>query len=110
MEIFRTGLSEKEGKELGIDCTTAMIESTTAAGYYPSSDKITVKLLGENRNGRLIVGQIVGMPGSGKRIDTIATAIYLKMKAQELMFMDLSYAPPFSQVWDPVQIAERRLS
>jgi NADPH-dependent 2,4-dienoyl-CoA reductase/sulfur reductase-like enzyme len=109
MEISRSGLSEKEAKELGIDYASAKIESTTASAYYPSSEKITVKMLAERESMRLIGGQIVGMPGSGKRIDTIATAIYSKMTVQELMFMDLSYAPPFSQVWDPVQIAARKL-
>jgi hypothetical protein len=49
------------------------------------------------------------MEGSAKRIDTIATAITAKMTAQNITDLDLSYAPPFSPVWDPVQIAARRL-
>jgi len=49
------------------------------------------------------------MPGSGKRIDTIAACITAGLTARDLAFMDLSYAPPFSQPWDPVQIAARQL-
>lgn len=49
------------------------------------------------------------MQGAGKRIDTIATALTAGMTARNLMDLDLSYAPPFSPVWDPVQIAARRL-
>jgi len=109
LEIARTGLSEREARELGMDVNTAMIKSRTRSGYYPGSDRITVKLTADADTGRLLGGQIVGMPGSGKRIDTVATAIMANLTAHDLAFADLSYAPPFSPVWDPVQTAARQL-
>jgi hypothetical protein len=39
-----------------------------------------------------------------------ATAIWNGMTVGEMVYMDLSYAPPFSPVWDPVLIAVRKLS
>ncbi len=109
LEISRTGLSEKELEESGIKFKTATIESRTRSGYYPGSDKITVKLIAEESSGKVLGGQIVGFPGSAKRIDTIVTAITAGMTAQNIVDLDLSYAPPFSPVWDPVQTAARRL-
>ncbi len=109
MEIARTGLSEKEAAELNIPVKTTVITSKTKAGYYPGSEEITVKLVAEESSLRLLGGQIVGFAGSGKRIDTLAAAITAKLTARDLAFMDLSYAPPFSPVWDPVQIAARQL-
>jgi NADPH-dependent 2,4-dienoyl-CoA reductase/sulfur reductase-like enzyme len=109
LEISRTGLSEKEADALQFDYKIAKIESRTRSGYYPGSDKITVKLIAEKESGVVIGGQIVGMKGSAKRIDTIATAITAKMTAQNIVDLDLSYAPPFSPVWDPVQVAARQL-
>ncbi|MEZ5740291.1 MAG: hypothetical protein R3E68_13100 [Burkholderiaceae bacterium] len=41
----------------------------------------------------------------GKRIDVLATALWNTMTVQEIGGMDLSYAPPFSPVWDPVLLA-----
>jgi hypothetical protein len=32
------------------------------------------------------------------------------MTAHEMIDLDLSYAPPFSPVWDPVQTAARKLA
>ena len=110
MEIARTGLSEKEAKSLGRKYKTATIEARTRSGYYPGSASITVKLVAEEASGRLLGGQIVGMQGAGKRIDTIATALTAGMTARNIMDLDLSYAPPFSPVWDPVQIAARKLA
>ena len=109
LEISRTGLSEKELEESEIKYKTAVIESRTRSGYYPGSDKITVKLISEEKSGKVLGGQIVGFAGSAKRIDTIATAITAGMTAQNIVDLDLSYAPPFSPVWDPVQTAARRL-
>ncbi|MCK4914812.1 MAG: flavoprotein oxidoreductase, partial [Candidatus Eisenbacteria sp.] len=55
--------------------------------------------------GRLLGGQIIGRGGGGKRIDTIATALHAKMTVRDLADVDMSYAPPFSPVWDPVAMA-----
>src|SRR6056297_1932477 len=109
LEISRTGLSEKELEETGIKYKIAKIESRTRSGYYPGSGKITVKLISEEGSGKILGGQIVGFAGSAKRIDTIVTAITAGMSAQNIVDLDLSYAPPFSPVWDPVQTAARRL-
>jgi NADPH-dependent 2,4-dienoyl-CoA reductase/sulfur reductase-like enzyme len=109
LEISRTGLSEKEAKELGMDYKSNMIEAPTLSSYFPGTGKMTVKLVIEKVTGRILGGQIVGTNGAAKRIDTIAAAITGNMTAQQLVDMDLSYAPPFSPVWDPVQIAARTL-
>ncbi|MCA1757251.1 MAG: CoA-disulfide reductase [Bacteroidales bacterium] len=108
MEISRTGLSEKEVKKLDIDYQTETITSVTPANYYPGSENISVKLVVNKENQRIIGGQIVGFKGAAKRIDTIATAITAGFTVQQLKNLDLAYAPPFSTGWDPVQIAARR--
>lgn len=107
-EIARTGLSEREAKELGMEVETGIITAKTASGYLPNAAPIHVKLLVEAGRRRIVGAQIVGGSGAGKRIDTLATAITVGMTADELIDLDLSYAPPFSPVWDPVQVAARR--
>ncbi len=110
VEVARTGLQEKEAQYHGYDYASATIEAKTRAGYYPGAGTITVKLLAEKVTGRLLGGQIVGMEGAAKRIDTLATALTGGMTAAELVDLDLSYAPPFSPVWDPLQTAARQLT
>ncbi|KGO94729.1 FAD-dependent oxidoreductase [Flavobacterium subsaxonicum] len=108
-EVARTGLQEKELKKLGIEYVTATIDSKTRADYYPGAKKITVKLLAEKNSGRLLGGQIIGEEGAAKRIDVLATAVTHNLTLQNIIDLDLSYAPPFSPVWDPVQTAARKL-
>ncbi|GAA4892505.1 FAD-dependent oxidoreductase [Actinomycetospora straminea] len=108
LEIGRTGLSEREAQQVGFGYVATTVESTTTAGYWPGAETMTVKVLAEQRTGRLLGAQIVGRAGSGKRIDVFATAIWNGMTVEEMTFMDLSYAPPFSPVWDAVLVAARK--
>ena len=50
----------------------------------------------------------MGKEGAAKRIDTLATALHARLTAEDLINLDLGYSPPFSPVWDPVQIAARQ--
>ena len=108
-EVARTGLQEREIRELGLEFATARIKSTTRAGYYPNAGPITVKALAEKGSGRLLGAQIVGIEGAAKRIDIFATALHAGMTVQDMINLDLSYAPPYSNVWDPVLIAARQV-
>jgi NADPH-dependent 2,4-dienoyl-CoA reductase/sulfur reductase-like enzyme len=110
VEVARTGLSEAELGPLGLQWEQAVVESTNRAGYFPGAEPMTIKVLAERRSGRLLGAQIVGREGSAKRIDVFATALWNQMPVAEMVNMDLSYAPPFSPVWDPVLIATRKLS
>ena len=107
-EVARTGLNESEIRELGLEFVPARIKSTTRASYYPHSGEITVKVLAERGSGRLLGAQIVGIEGAAKRIDIFATALHAGMSVQEMINLDLSYAPPYSNAWDPVLIAARQ--
>ncbi len=109
IEIARSGLSETEARSLGLDVRAATIRSTTHAGYYPGAERMTVKMVGEIGTGRLLGAQIVGGSGAGKRIDTVATALWAGLSVNDVVDLDLSYVPPLSGVWDPVQVAARRL-
>jgi NADPH-dependent 2,4-dienoyl-CoA reductase/sulfur reductase-like enzyme len=108
-EIARTGLSEREASAAGLEYVVARIEATTRAGYFPGAKPIIVKLLAERRTGRLLGAQIVGEEGAGKRIDAMAVALTAGMTAEDLISTDLAYAPPFSPLWDPVQVAARKV-
>ena len=110
VEIARTGLREREASAAGLDWESAVIESTSRAGYYPGAAPMTVKMLAERGGGRLLGLQIVGEEGAAKRVDVAAVALTARMTVDQIVMLDLGYAPPFSPVWDPVLVAARRLA
>ena len=109
VEIGRTGLSLGECERFGFRAVEASVEGETRAGYLPERKKITVKALAEVGTGRLLGAQIVGEEGTAKRIDVLATAIQAGLSADEVVDLDLGYAPPFGPVWDPVHLVARGL-
>jgi NADPH-dependent 2,4-dienoyl-CoA reductase/sulfur reductase-like enzyme len=108
LELACTGLNEEAARKLGLtfDCITRRTKDH--ADYYPNAKTLYVKLIYDKRDHTLLGGQLVGYAGV-KRIDILATAITAGMTLEELVDLDLAYAPPFSGVWDPVQQAAREV-
>ncbi|CDQ21552.1 NADPH-dependent 2,4-dienoyl-CoA reductase, sulfur reductase [Halobacillus karajensis] len=106
--LARTGLSGREADQENIPYKQITIQSTHAAGYYSREDPMTLKIIYHEATGQLLGAQIIGGRGVDKRIDVLATALYHDMTIDELEDLDLSYAPPYNSVWDPIQQAARK--
>ena len=109
LEVGRTGLTEREAADAGFDAVAATIEGTTIAGYLPDAKPMATKLVAERGSGRLLGAQIVGEERSAKRIDALAVALHARLRVEELIDLDLAYAPPFATTWDPIHVAARQL-
>jgi NADPH-dependent 2,4-dienoyl-CoA reductase/sulfur reductase-like enzyme len=105
LEIAGTGLSEETAREYGFDCDSVMITSRSRSHAYPDGHPLHVKMVVDRTSGKVLGAQLVGREGAAKRVDSVATAIFAGMTVDELAVVDMSYAPPFSPVWDPVLIA-----
>ena len=105
--IARTGLRDAEAAKEGMDPLSVQLEAWDHKVYYPGASVIHVVLTGDRRTGRLLGAQLVGRVGAeiGKRIDTVATALFNEMRVEQLSDLDLSYTPPLSTPWEPVQTA-----
>jgi pyruvate/2-oxoglutarate dehydrogenase complex dihydrolipoamide dehydrogenase (E3) component len=110
LEIARTGLARAEAEDSGHDPVALVTEGTTASGYMPEADHIAVWVMADRRTRRLLGVQVVGGRGAGKRVDVAAGVLWAGGTVDDLAWMDLAYAPPFSSAWDVVQIAARRVA
>ncbi|MGO9021615.1 MAG: FAD-dependent oxidoreductase [Syntrophobacteraceae bacterium] len=108
----RTGLRDSEAVAAGFDPFTVEFETWDHKAYYPGAEKLYIRLTG-NRTGKELLGaQMLGHKRSevSKRIDVFASAIYNRMRIDELNDLDLSYTPPLSSPWDPVQMSAQAWS
>jgi NADPH-dependent 2,4-dienoyl-CoA reductase/sulfur reductase-like enzyme len=106
-EVALTGLTERQAAAGGFDVVCDTAETTARAGYWPDNGPVWLKLVVERGTGRLLGAQIIGAETAGKRIDTLAMAVWTGMAVDELQWVDLAYAPPVSGVLDPVLVAAR---
>jgi len=107
LEIARTGLGERQAQAAGFDPVTVSIETTNFAGYMPEPGTMTVVMIADRSTRRLLGAQIVGAEDSALRIDVAATALAAELTIDDIVMLDLAYAPPFSSVWSPIQVAAR---
>jgi NADPH-dependent 2,4-dienoyl-CoA reductase/sulfur reductase-like enzyme len=107
LEIARTGLGLREARDAGFDAVAVSVETTNFAGYMPDAGRMTVVLLADRASRRVLGAQIVGAEDSALRIDVAATALASGLTVDEVVMLDLAYAPPFSSVWSPIQVAAR---
>lgn len=108
LSLGRTGITEREAKSLNIHYKVQKTKARTHASYYPGSKKITIKIIYHEKTRELLGGEIIGKDGVDKRIDVLAIALFNKMKVDDLIDLDLSYAPPYNSVWDPLQQIARK--
>lgn len=105
IEMARTGLSENEAREMKLDFETTFVKAYNHPEYYPNQETLYIKMIYEKRTHRILGAQIAGREGAVLRVDMFAIAIQAKMTTEDLGMTDLCYAPPFSGVWDAVNIA-----
>ncbi|NLO10446.1 MAG: FAD-dependent oxidoreductase [Clostridiales bacterium] len=102
-----TGLNEALIKylDLKIDYEVVSLILPDKVGIMPDAASMHFKLLFEVPTGRILGAQAIGMGDVTKRIDIIATAIKFNGTVEDLVDLELSYAPPFSTAKDIVNYA-----
>lgn len=100
-----SGLSERAARSAGFDVGVAVIHKDHHAGYYPGGRELSLKLVYDRSNARLLGAQAFGDAGVEKRVDVLAMALHGRMTLHDLAEVDLAYAPPYSSANDPVNLA-----
>ena len=94
--ISRTGLTEKEALRFGYDVVSVLITKRDRAGYMPEVKNLTLKLVADKSTHKLLGAQAVGSGDADKRINTVSMGLLRGTTVEELIDVDLTYAPPFS--------------
>ncbi len=105
LAVAATGLSEEAAAKEGFTPVVSYVLDGHHAGYYPGAKPLRLKLVADRESGRLLGAQGVGEAGVDKRIDVLACALANRMRAEDLLDLDLAYAPPFGLARDPVIVA-----
>jgi NADPH-dependent 2,4-dienoyl-CoA reductase/sulfur reductase-like enzyme len=105
--IGRTGLKHDEAAREGFQPLTVQSVMDDHKAYYPGATPLHARVTGDRDTGELLGSQLLGTWSAevSKRLDVFAIALFHKMTVAEITDLDLSYTPPLSSPWDPVQMA-----
>jgi NADPH-dependent 2,4-dienoyl-CoA reductase/sulfur reductase-like enzyme/rhodanese-related sulfurtransferase len=97
-----TGLTEGLAQRMGIAHKVIHLHPSNHAGYYPGVERLSLQVLFDPETGKILGAQGIGRDGVDKRIDVIATAIYAGLTVDDLMNLELAYAPAFGSAKDAI--------
>jgi rhodanese-related sulfurtransferase len=103
--LGRTGLTERQAKELDPDVETAIWAGPDKPHYLPESKPLVIKMIASRGSRKLLGVQIVGTGDASKRLDVAASAIFFGATVDQVANVDLGYAPPYSTAIDPIATA-----
>lgn len=107
LAVARTGLTLAEAEAEGLPAVATDALGRSRAKYFPGSEPVTVRLVHET-GGRLLGAQFIGVgEGVAKRVDVVAVALQAGFDVEDLLGLDLSYAPPYAPVYEPVLLASQ---
>jgi NADPH-dependent 2,4-dienoyl-CoA reductase/sulfur reductase-like enzyme/rhodanese-related sulfurtransferase len=110
LAVAATGVTEKTLRRLDPEgqrwpYAKIYIHPDHHAGYYPDAETLTLKLIFDRSDGRILGAQAVGKEGVDKRIDVIATHLQHRGTVYDLEASELCYAPQYGSAKDPVNVA-----
>ena len=105
MEVAQVGVSSDEARNAKFSVMTESITAFTKVGIMPQAEKMTVKMIVDQRSGRLLGANVYGGERAVLRANTLGVAIQHKLTIDDIARWDLIYSPPFAPLWDPILVA-----
>lgn len=99
-----TGANRATLTAAGIAHETLHAHPNQHAGYFPGASALHLLVHFDATDGTIFGAQAVGADGADKRIDVIATAMRGGLRIDDLIDLDLAYAPPYGSAKDPVNM------
>lgn len=109
LEVAATGIDEREARASGYDPVSVIAWGNASARALPDAKPIALKLIADRSTGCLLGAQGVGEAGVVGRINTLSVALWSGLILDEIAYLDLAYAPPFSGSWDLIHTAAQAL-
>jgi NADPH-dependent 2,4-dienoyl-CoA reductase/sulfur reductase-like enzyme/rhodanese-related sulfurtransferase len=100
--LGRTGLTEKQARELDPDTESIIWAGSDMPHYIPGSKPLVIKMVASRSSRKLLGVQVIGSGDGSKRLDVAAGAIYFGANIDDLAGIDLGYAPPYAPPIDPI--------
>jgi len=97
-----TGANRAALDAAGIEYRTLHLHPGQHASYFPGTSTLHLVVHIAPVDGRVLGAQVVGEDGADKRVDVFSTAIRAGMTVDDLVDLDLAYAPPYGSAKDPV--------
>lgn len=109
MNVGKTGITEREAKELGYDYVAVITAGHDKPHYMEDAKIIAIKLIADVKTRKILGVQACGQGEIAKRIDVVAALLTVGGTIDDITDIDLSYAPPYNSPIDNLAVAANSL-
>jgi NADH oxidase (H2O2-forming) len=102
IEIAAVGPISKNLSEFSF--VSGKFNGNSLMDYYPGGKPITIKIIADKKDGRILASQGVG-ENAALRINTLACATLAKLDVETLKKLETAYAPPIAPTLDVITLA-----
>jgi NADPH-dependent 2,4-dienoyl-CoA reductase/sulfur reductase-like enzyme/rhodanese-related sulfurtransferase len=95
-----TGLSEERARQLGYNDIETVINASPDKPGFMGANLLISKMVVDRKTGKLLGLQCVGPGDVGRQITSAAIALKAGFGVEDMINLDLPYAPPFSAAID----------
>lgn len=103
--VAKTGLSEREARQAGYSVVSCYVPEYDKERFIPGAEIINIKMTACRKTKKLLGVQIVGKGDVAKRIDIAAMVIAKNGKVDDILSVDLGYAPVYSNAMGAIVVA-----
>jgi NADPH-dependent 2,4-dienoyl-CoA reductase/sulfur reductase-like enzyme/rhodanese-related sulfurtransferase len=102
INVGAVGLSYRQAQADGLKASEVWGTFVDKPDYYPEARRITVKMVYQDEDDRLLGLQAVGSGDICRRVDVFSSFLQRKAKISDLFGFEYGYAPPFADIVDPL--------
>jgi len=95
-----TGLTEKAALRAGKNVKTITIKENNRPEFMPDYEVITLKVVYEEENRRILGAQVISKADVTQSINTLSVCIQNSMTIDELGYIDFFFQPHFNKPWN----------
>lgn len=102
-----TGLTVERARKEGYDALGVSVEQLDRAHFYPEKDMMTLELVVDKADGRVLGLQGACAAGDAlkARVDAVAGVLqYARPTAADISNLEVAYAPPFASAMDVINV------
>lgn len=102
LNVGSVGLSEDEAAKNGFDVVSVWGSFVDKPDYYPENKSISIKMIIDAKDKKLLGLQGVGRGDIVRRVDVFSAFLQNNSGLEELLNFEHGYAPPYSEALDPL--------
>jgi len=107
MGIAKAGMTLDQAAASGFDPVSSFVAQSDRAHFYPDSQFMYIKLIGDRRTGRILGIESAGPQGDAvkARVDAVAPLFQHGAVVSDICSLETAYAPPYSSAMDIINNA-----